>query len=341
MGKIFDALQKSTAKTTTGLAPQAGRVEEREDAPAKKAGEGDTPVLEKMPQPGSEGSSPATKPREVDLKRLPSLAEAPSKTAGLVPTDRVSRDLVAVHAPHSFEAEQFRMLRTNLLFPKLGTPPPRTLLITSALPGEGKSFVSANLAATIAQNVDHRVLLIDADMRRPTIHHLFGLEGKKGLSDYLSNGRPIPELLLGSYSPRLSILPGGAPPHNPAELLSSRRMAALLQEVKTRYNDRFVIIDSPPPHITSEGNALAQFVDGIIIVVKIDTTPRDLVVDLIAKFKKEKIAGVVANYMKPGAQTYYGSKKYAKRYVGQYAAASKNIGLKNPPSGSEKRPVIK
>ena len=96
-------------------------------------------------------------------------------------TMQLDKNLVAHHNPQSFEAEQFRMLRTNIMFPAEGKASPRTILVTSALPGEGKSFVSSNLALTIAQNIDKHVLLIDCDMRRPTVHKLFGYENAPGL----------------------------------------------------------------------------------------------------------------------------------------------------------------
>ena len=132
----------------------------------------------------------------------------------------LDKNLVAHHSPQSFEAEQFRMLRTNIMFPAEGKSSPRTILVTSALPGEGKSFVSSNLALTIAQNIDKHVLLIDCDMRRPTVHKLFGYENVPGLSNYLVGERALSDLLIKTGNNHLSILPGGPVPPNPAELLS-------------------------------------------------------------------------------------------------------------------------
>jgi exopolysaccharide/PEP-CTERM locus tyrosine autokinase len=224
----------------------------------------------------------------------------------------LDKNLVAHHNPQSFEAEQFRMLRTNIMFPAEGKASPRTILVTSALPGEGKSFVSSNLALTIAQNIDKHVLLIDCDMRRPTVHKLFGYENVPGLSNYLVGERALPDLLIKTGNNHLSILPGGPVPPNPAELLSSNRMLALLREVRARYDDRYIIIDSPPPHLTAESKALAQFVDGIILVLKLGQTDRNLVSELVGKFQKEKILGVVANWLNRRSTVFYGSGKYTK-----------------------------
>ena len=237
---------------------------------------------------------------------------AKTRPVALRPPHRFDKNLIAYHSPQSFEAEQFRMLRTNILFPSGGKPSPRTILVTSALPGEGKSFVASNLALTIAQNIDKHVLLIDCDMRRPTVHKIFGYENLPGLSNYLMGDATLPELLIRTGNNHLSILPGGPAPSNPAELLSSNRMLALLREVRSRYDDRYIIIDSPPPHLTAESKALAQFVDGILLVVKFGRTNRDLIAELVDKFQKDKILGVVANWMDKGATYLYGKGKYSQ-----------------------------
>ena len=101
----------------------------------------------------------------------------------------IDRNLVALTDPHSPEAEQFKILRTNILFPLAGSSP-RSILVTSAAPGEGKTFAAANLAISIALNINRHVLLIDADMRKPQLHKRFGFGSMPGLSDYLAEGRP-------------------------------------------------------------------------------------------------------------------------------------------------------
>ena len=113
---------------------------------------------------------------------------------------------------------------------------------------------------------------------------------------------------------KLTVLPGGRAPHNPAELLSSKKMSELLVEVKERYADRYIIIDSPPPQLTAETAAIARQVDGVIVVIKYGSTPKDLVADLVEIIGKEKILGCVLNWFDLKTSSYYGYGKYAKYY---------------------------
>ncbi len=247
----------------------------------------------------------------------------------------VDSNLVAFLKPHSFEAEQFRMLRTNLLFPISGNSP-RSIMVTSALPGEGKSFVAANLAISIAQIISEHVLLMDCDLRTPSIHRMFGFDDDvPGLSEYLSHGShfeavnrkkfgTIPELneylsdgvflsslFLNTRINKLTILPGGNPPHNPSELLSSKQMTELLKKEKTRYTNRYVIVDSPPPKLMTETSVIARQIDGVLLVVKYGSTPRKLVGDLVDILGKEKILGIVLN----GFEGYGKYDKFRRKWV--------------------------
>ena len=252
----------------------------------------------------TEGVKPAGMPseRQFTMGRVP---------ARYTPR-KVEKELVTLVNPQSFAAEQFKILRTNLLFPE-SRKTPRSVMVTSAVPGEGKSFVATNLAVSVARHVNWNVLLIDCDLRRPSIHRQFGFENVPGLSDYLADGTALPQLLLRTGIKNLTILPAGRPPDNPSELLSSERMAALLEEVATRYNDRLIIIDSPPPRLTAESGALARYVDGILLVVKYGSTPQKLATELIAKLGKNKILGAVVNNFDAGVSRYH--KKY---YGGTY-----------------------
>ncbi|MCG2751929.1 MAG: CpsD/CapB family tyrosine-protein kinase [Desulfobacteraceae bacterium] len=226
---------------------------------------------------------------------------------------RVHEDLVTVTNPHSFESEQFRMLKSKLLFPTSG-PPPRSILITSAVPGEGKSFITSNTAVSIAQNINEHVLLMDCDIRSPSIHKFFGFNKKlPGLSDYLSKDIPLSTLLIKTDINKLTILPGGKTPDNPAELLSSAKMAQLVDELIERYSDRYIIIDSPPLNLISETGVLAKLVDKVILVVNYRKTKRDMVADLIEAIGKEKILGIVLNRF-DATDISYGYHKYYKNY---------------------------
>lgn len=223
------------------------------------------------------------------------------------------KNLVALLSPYSFEAEQFRILRTQILFPSSGTPP-RTILVTSAIPDEGKSFVSSNLAICIAHNIDNHVLLMDCDIRRPSIHKIFGFpQDVRGLSEYLSGDEPLSSMLLKTMTKNLSVLPGGQPPPNPSELLSSEKMSHLLSSIKKRYNDRYIIIDSPPPQLTAETSVIARQVDGILLVVRHGRTSKKLVAELVETLGKEKILGVVFNCFDMHISSY-NSRRYSKYY---------------------------
>ncbi len=217
-------------------------------------------------------------------------------------------DLISVQKPHSIEAEHFRALKNSLLFPESGNPP-RTIMITSASRGDGKSFVASNLAVAIASSIDEHVLLLDCDLHKPTVHSMFGLENDKGLSTYLSQGGPLSSFMKKTFLEKLTILPGGPLPVNPSELISSEQMRRLINEVEARYNDRYILLDTPPPLVTSETNALAKHVEGILLVVKHGYTQKDKIQDIIDIYGREKILGVVYNFAKG---------KFGFKYASQY-----------------------
>lgn len=275
MGKIFDALNKSTKEAVIST--------------------GQPDMLQEKPVVPTAESTEAP----LDLGKP------------LYRHHHIDDTLVTLKDPQSFEAEQFKILRTNLLFPLSGNPP-RTILVTSSVPGEGKSFVSANLAVSIAQNIEEHVLLMDCDIRMPCLHRRFGFDEVPGLAEYLSGKKPLSSLILKTPVAKLSLLPGGVPPHNPSELLSSEQMGALVEEARHRYTDRYIIIDSPPPKYTAETSAIARYIDGILLVINSEKTPRGLVEELVNTLGKEKIIGVVMNRFDFRHSRYYGYGKYGK-----------------------------
>jgi exopolysaccharide/PEP-CTERM locus tyrosine autokinase len=226
------------------------------------------------------------------------------------PESKISPDLVAFQKPHSFESEQFNMLKSLILFPQSGSPP-RSIMITSVTPGEGKSFVASNLAVSIARNINEHVLLMDCDLRRPSIHNIFGFGRIDGLSEHLSKERSLASVLHKTIVSKLTILPGGSPPHNPSELLASEKMLGLLKEVKSKYSDRYIIIDSPPLPLASEVNVIARKVDAVILVIKYGKTKRESIEEVVEMIGRKKVLGVVFNYFDVRSLQHAGYGKYS------------------------------
>jgi len=192
-------------------------------------------------------------------------------------------------------AELFKNLRSKILHPPGDRPRPQTILVASAIPGEGKSFVTANLGTSLAQGVDQFCLMVDCDLRRPSLSKLFGVKARKGLVDYLRDGRELGDLLQRTSLDKLTILPAGVTPQNPAELLGSARMHSLLAELADRYSDRIILFDSSPMQAASETMVLANQMDGVIVVVREGKSRRGQVRKLVDSIEQERLLGVVFN----------------------------------------------
>ena len=191
-------------------------------------------------------------------------------------------------------SESIRALRTRILHPADGRIP-RSVLVTSATPGEGKSFVCGTLGIMLAQGIDHYALMVDCDLRRPALHRMFGLQVDRGLVNFLRDGENLAKLILPSGVETLSLLPAGSPPVNPAELLGSESMIHLVDELEGRYEDRIILLDSPPLHSASETAILAQRVDQVILVVRAGASRREHVQRVVDQIGADKVAGVVFN----------------------------------------------
>ena len=211
-----------------------------------------------------------------------------------IKSNNISNKLIVLTAPDSFEAESFKLLRAQILFAK-DRERPRTIMVTSAMPGDGKTFVAANFAASMAMGIDEYVLLVDCDLRRSNLHQMFGLSNRYGLHEYLKKEKDLPELLIKTSINKMSLLPAGTTPHNPSELLASSDMKSFLEEVRDRYDDRFIILDTPPSQILAESNIISNFVDGVIFVVRENITPSDMVRKAVSSFSKDKLLGIVVN----------------------------------------------
>ena len=168
-------------------------------------------------------------------------------------------------------------------------------MVTGAEPADGKTLVAANLAVSIAQGMNHYVLLVDCDLRRPSLHKSLGLQAKQGLREYLEEGNSIAPYLIKTPVGKLTLLPAGKPSSSPSELLASDKMKLLVQELRQRYPDRFIILDSPPALFTAETSSLYSMMDGVLLVVRAGKTNKDPIIDVLANIGREKIVGVVFN----------------------------------------------
>lgn len=213
--------------------------------------------------------------------------------------------VVTHHDPSAVASEAYRVLRTNLQFLGLDEPV-RTMLITSATPGEGKSTTIANLAVAFAQT-GARVCLVDADLRRPTIAKSFGLENWSGLTTALIGQAPLEECLRSAADvPGLAIMTSGPIPPNPAELLGSARMSALLEQLQERYD--MVLIDSPPVLAVTDAAVLAPKVAGVVMVVRANAVDYRQVgrAKEALEAVKARVLGVVLSAVQPeGREGYY------------------------------------
>ncbi len=181
------------------------------------------------------------------------------------------------------------------------------IMVTSAHSGEGKTFSSLNLAMSIAVERDRRVLLIDADVVKPSLDGMLNVKGRPGLVDYL-NGElsDFADAMIKTNVDNLTVVPAGRAHHLTHELLASNAMRDLANEMASRYPDRIIILDSPPVLATSEAKVLSRLVGQIVLVVEQDKTSQTAVKDAIEYLEKDKITGLILNKSKTASETYYG-----------------------------------
>lgn len=235
--------------------------------------------------------------RVLELNTLGSIAR-------IQPVRSPSDALITMKHSRSPIAEDYRILRTNLRYAAIENPG-GALLVTSANPGEGKTTTAANLAIAMAQ-AGKRVVLMDADLRRPSVHRLFGLSGERGLSElFLEDGPMLEEVLQTTEVPGLSVLVSGEQPPNPAEMLESRRMTNLFQ--KLREIADIVVVDSPPLLAVADANILASRCSGAILVVDSGRTRTEAVrrVSETLRHSQVKVLGVVLNRISSRRGGYY------------------------------------
>lgn len=220
----------------------------------------------------------------------------------------VDRHIVCITDPYSPASEQYRKLRARILA-RTKQDFQNTIMVTSADVGEGKSITSVNFAVALAREIDHTVLLVDADMRKPSIHKYLGIKTDRGLSDYLSGQVELSDVLINTGLGRLVLLPAGNACSNPAELLSSNRMKELVKEMKHRYADRYIVIDTPPVLVSADAISMSNHVDGVIFVVQAAKTSEKTVKKAINLLKGAIMLGIVYNnvpdYLGKNLNPYY------------------------------------
>jgi polysaccharide biosynthesis transport protein len=223
-------------------------------------------------------------------------------------------ELVTQNRPQSQMSESYRALRTSLLLSNLGAPP-KVIMITSALPQEGKSTTSISCANVLAQK-GIRVLLIDADMRRPSIHKTLGVGPRSGLSNVLTGSATLQQTITRSpILPNLDVLFAGTPPPNPAELLASTNMRDILEELRSQYDH--IVVDTPPTLSVTDAVVLSPRADAIVLVIRSGHTKkqslrrcRDILTQVNAK-----VSGVLLNAVDLSSPDYY----YYYEYQGKYS----------------------
>ena len=259
-----------------------------------------------------------------NLARLPSLAVVPQfasangngKSRALLHGGNGNGhdkriELVAQHLPKSQMSEAFRALRTSILLSQ-AEHPPQVILVTSALPREGKTTAAANLAVTLAQLGD-RTILVDADLRKPGVGRVLNLSGNNyaGLSSYLAGVSSLDLVTVPHPAiPNLAAIPTGPLPPNPADLLSSHKLADAIAELRTKY--KFIVIDSPPVMAATDAVIVSVQTDGVLLVVRSGETPKEAFTrtrDLLVSVKC-RLLGVVLNAVDSNAPDYYYSYRY-------------------------------
>jgi non-specific protein-tyrosine kinase len=251
----------------------------------------------------------------VDLKPMRAKSDGPvlkdlTKEIEKFELPTATEKAISIADNSTFAAEQFRKLKTHIF--RISPIPPKCLLVTSTLPQEGKTTVTINLAMSIAQEFNKRVIVIDADLRNPSVYPAAFGKGK-GLSDYLLNETPISEILKSLVGEKYVVIPAGSSSHNAAELIASNRMKALIKTLREIDEETYILIDSPPIIATSEPLMLSEWVDGVILVVMSDHAARGSVKRAIGGIDPKKIIGIVFNNknLKP-------SKAYSDYYYRNY-----------------------
>lgn len=255
-------------------------------------------------------ASPAT--AAVVSARSPAVpAPAVSKRVELDLEALAAMGLVTPNAPRTPMADQYRVIKRPLIRNATGRGAEmlnhgNLIMVTSALAGEGKSFTSLNLAMSIAAELDHTVMLVDADVARPSVLRMLGLPPGPGLLDVLDESVDLADALLRTSIDKLTVLPSGTPHARATELLASDAMRKLLDDMARRYPDRIIIFDSPPLLLTTESAVLASQMGQIVVVVHAESTPQSAVRRALSTIESCPVRLMLLNQARVDADGSYG-----------------------------------
>jgi succinoglycan biosynthesis transport protein ExoP len=238
------------------------------------------------------------------------------------------RELIGASNPYSVHGEAYRTLRTGILLSRAGAPP-KLILMTSTTSGEGKTVTSTNTAVLFA-HTGAKVLLIDADLRRPRCHRVFSMDKEPGLTEVLTGGRAVFEMIRPTQVEGLSILTSGSLPPNPTELLGSEKMKKILGELAASFD--FIVLDSPPVLPVSDSVLLSTIVDGVVVVVNSATTAKQQIRVACARLKyaRSKIFGIVLNKVNLQSPEYKYYKNYYFHYSNDLLEGNEEFALPTP-----------
>ena len=283
---------------------------------------GDEPVQVVQPQsvlepkPVDRATSVAkesVKSSEVPLSVPQAQSATMSRTVHIDLAMLAAKGMVTPEQPRSSIAEEFRVIKRPLLRNATDVGPARIdnanlIMVTSAMPGEGKTFSAINLAISMAMELDYTVLLVDADVSRPSVFRQLGLPPERGLMDVLAGEvTDLSDVLLRTNIEKLSILPAGMPHQRATELLASENMNRLLKQIASRYSDRIVVFDSPPLLVTTESRVLATHMGQVVVVVESERTTHSSVKQALATIESCPIKLMMLNKSRhSGPGSYYG-----------------------------------
>lgn len=218
--------------------------------------------------------------------------------------ERLRRNRILTGRDHDDATSAYKILRTQVL-QRLAASGGNTVAITSPGTGQGKSLTSINLAMSLAAKVDYTVLLVDLDMRRPSIHRYMGLTVEQGIGDVLIGKASLTDVLVNPGIERMVVLPGKDRVHNSSELLASPRMAHLMTDLKTRYRSRLIIFDLPPVLIGDDTLAIAPQMDAVLMVVDEGRTKKAEVTRSMQILKSSNVIGTVLNRSQESVSDFY------------------------------------